>query len=106
MPDKAETAFAAMLPADINVLYASKDMMAAGTLLAAMGAGKDVKIIGTDGLPGPAGGIEAVAKGRLGRNLHLPNGRQGSDRDVEKDPARLRHFSGADCDGGDDSDRG
>ena len=43
---------------DIKVLYASNDMMAAGALLAAKGAGKDVKIIGTDGLPGPAGGIE------------------------------------------------
>ena len=63
LPDKAQTAFAAMLQANPNIkaLYASNDMMAAGARLAAKGAGKDVKIIGTDGLPGPAGGIEAVA---------------------------------------------
>ncbi len=33
-----------------------------------------MKIIGTDGLPGPAGGIEAVAKGRLVRDLTYPTG--------------------------------
>ena len=61
LPDKAQTAFSAMLQAhpDIKVVYASNDMMAAGARLAAKGAGKEkqVKIIGTDGLPGPAGGI-------------------------------------------------
>jgi ribose transport system substrate-binding protein len=42
-------------------------MMAAGARLAAKGAGKqdgDIKILGTDGLPGPAGGIRAVAEGQ------------------------------------------
>jgi len=76
VPDKAQTAFAAMLQAhpDIKVLYASNDMMAAGALLAAKGAGKDVKIIGTDGLPGPAGGIEAVAKGDWAATFTYPTG--------------------------------
>ena len=67
MPDKAQTAFSAILQANpgIKALYASNDMMAAGARLAAKGAGKEaqVKIIGTDGLPGPAGGIRAVAQG-------------------------------------------
>ena len=46
LPDKAQTAFSAMLQAhpDIQMVYASNDMMAAGALLAAKGAGKDVKI--------------------------------------------------------------
>ena len=76
LPDKAQTAFAAMLQAhpDIQVVYASNDMMAAGALLAAKGAGKDVKIIGTDGLPGPAGGIEAVAKGDWVATFTYPTG--------------------------------
>ena len=60
LPDKAQTAFAAMLQAhpDIKMVYASNDMMAAGALLAAKGAGKGrrIKIIGTDGLPGPGRG--------------------------------------------------
>ena len=46
--------------------------MAAGALLAAKGAGKDVKIIGTDGLP--AGGIEAVAKGDWAATFPYPTG--------------------------------
>ena len=62
LPDKAQTAFAAMLQAHPNIkaVYASNDMMAAGARLAAKGAGKkdgDIAILGTDGLPGPAGGI-------------------------------------------------
>jgi ribose transport system substrate-binding protein len=78
LPDKAQTAFAAMLQAhpDIKVVYASNDMMAAGARLAAKGAGKEeqVKIIGTDGLPGPAGGIEAVAKGDWVATFTYPTG--------------------------------
>ncbi|WP_184695636.1 substrate-binding domain-containing protein [Rhizobium leguminosarum] len=76
LPDKAQTAFAAMLQAhpDIKMVYASNDMMAAGALLAAKGAGKSVKIIGTDGLPGPAGGIEAVAKGDWSATFTYPTG--------------------------------
>ena len=78
LPDKAQVAFAAMLQAhpDIKVLYASNDMMAAGARLAAKGAGKQdqVKIIGTDGLPGPAGGIRAVAEGDWAATFTYPTG--------------------------------
>ena len=76
LPDKAQTAFSAMLQAnpDIKMVYASNDMMAAGALLAAKGAGKTVKIIGTDGLPGPAGGVEAVAKGDWAATFTYPTG--------------------------------
>jgi ribose transport system substrate-binding protein len=76
LPDKAQTAFSAMLQAhpDIKVVYASNDMMAAGARLAAKGAGKDVKIIGTDGLPGPAGGIRAVAAGEWAATFTYPTG--------------------------------
>ena len=76
VPDKAQTAFSAMLQAhpDIKMVYASNDMMAAGALLAAKGAGKKVQIIGTDGLPGPAGGIEAVAKGDWSATFTYPTG--------------------------------
>lgn len=76
LPDKAQTAFSAMLQAhpDIKMVYASNDMMAAGALLAAKGAGKEVKVIGTDGLPGPAGGIEAVAKGDWAATFVYPTG--------------------------------
>jgi ribose transport system substrate-binding protein len=73
LPDKAQTAFAAMLQAHPNIkaVYASNDMMAAGARLAAKGAGKldQVKILGTDGLPGPAGGIRAVAEGEWAATL-------------------------------------
>jgi len=78
LPDKAQTAFAAMLQAhpDIKVVYASNDMMAAGARLAAKGAGKEkqVKIIGTDGLPGPAGGIRSVAEGEWAATFTYPTG--------------------------------
>ncbi len=76
LPDRAQTAFAAMLQAhpDIKMVYASNDMMAAGALLAAKGAGKAVKVIGTDGLPGPAGGIAAVAKGDWAATFTYPTG--------------------------------
>ena len=78
LPDKAQTAFSAMLQAhpDIKVVYASNDMMAAGARLAAKGAGKDgqIKIIGTDGLPGPAGGIRAVAEGEWAATFSYPTG--------------------------------
>ena len=79
MPDKAQTAFAAMLQAHPNIVavYASNDMMAAGARLAAKGAGKkdgDIKILGTDGLPGPAGGIRAVAEGEWAATFTYPTG--------------------------------
>ena len=77
LPDKAQTAFAAMLQANPNIkaVYASNDMMAAGARLAAKGAGKnDIKILGTDGLPGPAGGIRAVAEGDWSATFTYPTG--------------------------------
>jgi len=78
LPDKAETAFSAMLQAhpDIKVVYASNDLMAAGSYLAAKGAGKEgqVKVIGTDGLPGPSGGISAVASGQWAATFTYPTG--------------------------------
>ena len=79
LPDKAQTAFAAMLQAhpDIKALYASNDMMAAGARLAAKGAGKkdgEIAIIGTDGLPGPSGGIRAVAEGEWAATFTYPTG--------------------------------
>jgi ribose transport system substrate-binding protein len=78
LPDKAQTAFAAMLQAHPNIkaVYASNDMMAAGARLAAKGAGKvdQVKILGTDGLPGPAGGIRAVAEGDWAATFTYPTG--------------------------------
>jgi ribose transport system substrate-binding protein len=52
-------------------------MMAAGARLAAKGAGKkdgDIKILGTDGLPGPAGGIRAVAEGEWAATFTYPTG--------------------------------
>lgn len=78
LPDKAQTVFAAVLQAhpDIKMVYASNDMMAAGARLAAKGAGKEgqIKIIGTDGLPGPAGGIRAVAEGEWAATFTYPTG--------------------------------
>src|ERR1700744_1069461 len=78
LPDKAQTAFSAMLQAhpDIKMVYASNDMMAAGARLAAKGAGKEgqIKILGTDGLPGPAGGIRAVAEGEWAATFTYPTG--------------------------------
>jgi ribose transport system substrate-binding protein len=78
LPDKAQTAFAAMLQAypNIKAVYASNDMMAAGARLAAKGAGKEgqIKILGTDGLPGPAGGIRAVATGEWAATFTYPTG--------------------------------
>jgi ribose transport system substrate-binding protein len=78
LPDKAETAFAAMLQAhpDIKVVYASNDLMASGAYLAAKGAGKEkqVAVIGTDGLPGPSGGISSVAGGQWAATFTYPTG--------------------------------
>ena len=78
LPEKATTEFSAMLQAhpDIGVLYASNDLQAAGGYVAAKGAGKEkqVAIIGTDGLPGPSGGIAAVADGQWAATFTYPTG--------------------------------
>jgi ribose transport system substrate-binding protein len=59
MEDQAVTVFSAMLQShpDIKLVYTSNDLAAAGAYIAAKQAGKtdQVKIIGTDGLPGPSG---------------------------------------------------
>lgn len=78
MEDKAVTVFSAMLQAhpDIKVVYTSNDLAAAGAYIAAKQVGKadQVKIIGTDGLPGPSGGIRAVADGQWAATYTYPTG--------------------------------
>ena len=78
MEDKAVTVFSAMLQAhpDIKLVYTSNDLAAAGAYIAAKQAGKQeqVKIIGTDGLPGPSGGIRSVADGQWAATFTYPTG--------------------------------
>ena len=108
VPDKAQTAFSAMLQAnpDIKVVYASNDMMAAGSYLAAKGAGKEGKIgiIGTDGLPGPAGGVRAVASGQWAATFTYPTGAAEVARSRQENPARLRGIGARQRDGADARD--
>ena len=78
MEDQAVTVFSAMLQShpDIRLVYTSNDLAAAGAYIAAKQAGKNdqVKIIGTDGLPGPSGGIRAVADGQWAATFTYPTG--------------------------------
>ena len=78
MQDKAVTVFGAMLQShpDIKLVYACNDLAAAGAYIAVKQAGKlsQVKIIGTDGLPGPSGGIRAVADGEWSATMVYPTG--------------------------------
>ncbi len=78
MQDKAVTVFSAMLQAhpDIKLVYASNDLAASGAYIAAKQAGKQdqVKIIGTDGLPGPSGGVRSVADGQWAATFTYPTG--------------------------------
>lgn len=78
MEDKAETVFSAMLQAhpDIKLVYTSNDLAAAGAYIAVKDANKlgQVKIIGTDGLPGPSGGVRAVADGEWAATFVYPTG--------------------------------
>jgi ribose transport system substrate-binding protein len=78
MEDQAVTVFSAMLQShpDIKLVYTSNDLAAAGAYIAAKQAGKtdQVKIIGTDGLPGPSGGIRAVADGQWAATYTYPTG--------------------------------
>jgi ribose transport system substrate-binding protein len=78
MEDQAVTVFSAMLQShpDIKLVYTSNDLAAAGAYIAAKQAGKtdQVKIIGTDGLPGPSGGIRAVADGQWAATYAYPTG--------------------------------
>ena len=78
MEDKAETVFSAMLQAhpDIRLVYTSNDLAAAGAYIAVKDANKlgQVKIIGTDGLPGPSGGVRSVADGEWAATFVYPTG--------------------------------
>lgn len=78
LQDKAVTVFSAMLQAhpDIKLVYTSNDLAASGAYIAAKQAGKldQVKIIGTDGLPGPSGGMRAVAEGQWAATFVYPTG--------------------------------
>lgn len=78
MEDKAVTVFSSMLQAhpDIKLVYTSNDLAAAGAYIATKQAGKlgQVMIIGTDGLPGPAGGIRSVAQGDWTATMVYPTG--------------------------------
>lgn len=78
MEDKAVTVFSAMLQAhpDIKLVYTSNDLAASGAYIAAKQAGKQeqVKIIGTDGLPGPSGGMRSVADGQWAATFTYPTG--------------------------------
>jgi ribose transport system substrate-binding protein len=61
---------------DIKLVYTSNDLAAAGAYIAAKQVGKEkaIKIIGTDGLPGPSGGIHSVAEGQWAATLVYPTG--------------------------------
>ena len=78
LPDKAQTVFDAMLRAypTIKAVYANNDLMANGAYLALKGQNKvgQVAIIGTDGLPDPAGGDQAVLDGKFTATFVYPTG--------------------------------
>jgi ribose transport system substrate-binding protein len=78
LPDKAQTVFDAMLRAhpSIKAVYANNDLMANGAYLALKGQNKvgQVAIIGTDGLPDPAGGDQAVLDGKFTATFVYPTG--------------------------------
>src|SRR5277367_4919872 len=86
LPDGGEVAVLEGLPSSTPAVerlngfkdgVKGNDKMAAGARLAAKGAGKkdgDIKILGTDGLPGPAGGIRAVAEGEWAATFTYPTG--------------------------------
>jgi ribose transport system substrate-binding protein len=82
LPDKAQTVFDAMLRANpgIKAVYANNDLMANGAHLALKGQNKigQVAVIGTDGLPDPAGGIHAVLNGQLTATLVYPTGAEAA----------------------------
>ena len=94
LPDKAQTAFAAMLQAHPNIkaVYASNDMMAAGARLAAKGAGKkdgDIKFRHRR-IARPLGRHPRGRRGRMVGDLHLPDRRTRGDRHGEGHSAGLR----------------
>ena len=60
----------------IDLVYGHNDPMAIGAYLAARAKGreKEMKFIGIDGLPGPDGGKQAVADGKLAATFVYPTG--------------------------------
>jgi len=62
--------------AHIDLVYAHNDPMAVGAYLAAKAKGREneMKFIGIDGLPGPDGGRQAVADGKLAATFVYPTG--------------------------------
>jgi len=60
----------------IDLVYAHNDPMAVGAYLAAKAKGREreMKFIGIDGLPGPDGGRQAVADGKLAATFVYPTG--------------------------------
>ena len=57
-----------------DVVFAQNDAMAYGTWLAARKAGRHVPILGSDGLPGPDGGLSLVQNGVLSATFNVPTG--------------------------------
>jgi len=75
--DRAEDKFGAWLRKGgrVNVVMAQNDAMAEGAWRAADKLGiKGIKFVGTDGLPGPNGGIEMVRTGQLAATFTCPTG--------------------------------
>ncbi len=60
----------------IDLVFGQNDPMAMGAYLSAknVGRAKDMYFIGIDGLPGPGGGIQAVADGELSATFIYPTG--------------------------------
>ena len=60
----------------IDLVYAHNDPMAVGAYLAAKAKGREreMKFVGIDGLPGPDGGRQAVADGKLAATFVYPTG--------------------------------
>jgi ribose transport system substrate-binding protein len=75
--DKGREAAEAALRAQekVDLVYAHNDPMAMGAYLAAtaMNRAQGLKLIGIDGLPGPAGGPKAVQDGKLTATFLYPN---------------------------------
>ena len=78
MPDQAETAFAAMLQAHPNIKSSIPATISWRQVLTSRPRARarrgEIKIIGTDGLPGPSGGIRAVADGEWAATFTYPTG--------------------------------
>ena len=99
LPDKAQTAFAAMLQAhpDIKAIYASNDMMAAGRAARGQGRwqeGRRHRHHRHRRPPGPVRRHPRRRRGRMGGDFHLSDRRAPGDRHGEGDPARLRRQGG------------